>query len=415
MSTTRPKKNPGAGTRASTLSEPDSRVTSAHSTRDSEAAGEIGLSRATSTDSQGQRTRPATALNLAESLSGQSTPKTDIGIQNEDESRLALAEKPLVDQMSQLMITAEKVSKSVTYAVADSNDFEISDDDFYRLLDKLGLLASHKQDKSSALYSLMELQLASTKYYFSTTKALQIIDSFNQEDPLMPAKVAICIFSRIRDLHNFDIIMRNLDRRCQDEVILRLGWLNIANPLKPAFDKYVINLKPRDNRFFTIALLEIAAQESSDQLREDPNTEVSIVNLYGSFFRLQNDPRPETLKFNYGEIGERTLNVSWNLRRDALKKFLVGTHPIDRSTYSIIAWYKEMEEAGTLTVGPLDLQYANHLKVVKAQKRGPSSKGALSSRPGGKNRRSFFGDGENTSAGNSAQSNNRRSSVSNNN
>jgi hypothetical protein len=127
------------------------------------------------------------------------------------------------------------------------------------------------------------------------------------------------------------------------------------------------------------------------------------------------------LKFNYGEVGERTLNVSWNLRRDALKKFLVGTYPMDRATYNVITWYKEMEEAGTLTVGPLDLQYANHLKVVKAQKRGgPSSKGAPSSRPGGKNRRSFFADGEtanaSASAGNSTQPNtNRRSSVSNNN
>lgn len=45
-----------------------------------------------------------------------------------------------------------------------------------------------------------------------------------------------------------------------------------------------------------------------------------------------------------------------------VKKFLVGTRPVGNDMYRLISMYKEMEAAGTLERGPIELQYSNHLR-----------------------------------------------------
>jgi hypothetical protein len=110
--------------------------------------------------------------------------------------------------------------------------------------------------------------------------------------------------------------------------------------------------------------MELSAIESPDQIIEHPKTEVALLTLYGSMTRTLNDTRSETLRFTYCDFGLRTKNVSWPYRKDLIKKFLVGTHPLDYSMYQVITIYKELETANALTTGPIDLQFATYLKNI---------------------------------------------------
>jgi hypothetical protein len=112
--------------------------------------------------------------------------------------------------------------------------------------------------------------------------------------------------------------------------------------------------------------MELASIESADQIIEESNTELPIQTIYGAYTRTLNESRPETMKFQYADFGKRTKNVSWPARRDLLRKFLVGSHPVDERLYSVINQYKELEAAGRLTEGPIDLQYNSFLKDAKS-------------------------------------------------
>ena len=193
---------------------------------------------------------------------------------------------------------------------------------------------------------------------------MMIMDTFERE-PLTQAKVVITLFSRIWDLHNMDVILRAMGAAGQKEVLLRLGCLNVLNPLKPALD-YSVHMKHRDCRVLLMFLLETGPSEAGPQVKEDPRTELSVVTLYGALHRIANYAGDETLLFNYGDVGERTTNVSWNFRRDALKKFLIGTSPMDKVVFRVISMYRELEHAGSFTRGPIEQQYLLYLKRKNA-------------------------------------------------
>jgi len=152
------------------------------------------------------------------------------------------------------------------------------------------------------------------------------------------------------------------------EIISRLGFLNVINPLKLAYD-YNISLKHLDNRILLTTLLEISPQEGTDQIKEHPRTEVSVLTFYGALHRIVAVKREETLLFTYCDFGQQTSIVAWGLRRDAVKKFLVGTSPIDRGMYRIVRMHREMEQNGTFSRGPIELQYTTHLKNMKQIRR----------------------------------------------
>lgn len=264
------------------------------------------------------------------------------------------------------------------------NSNVISDSEFNHLLIQLGLTSRKKLDSSTLLYSLLELQLAAAKYFFPVSKVLQLIlNSFSQEDSAVKAKVVICLINRISDLHNFDMIMRLFKTTAQNEIIFRIGWLNIFNPLKPAFN-YNVNLRNWDNRMLVLMLLQMGDRESSDelgeQLKEDTRTEVTLYSLEENLNELQkkNIERDDNVIFSYGEIAERTLVVSWDTRKEMLKKCLLGTRlyedveeeeeyrkkgKLDGSNiYDVITWYNELENANSFSSGPLDLQFATHFR-----------------------------------------------------
>lgn len=239
----------------------------------------------------------------------------------------------------------------------------ITDDELYVFFERLGLSSRKKITNAKSLYLLMDLQLASTSYYFKTENVHIMLDCFEDHWELQ-ARVVIVMFSRIVDSHMIDVLLRNMERRSQQEIIKRLGYLNVINPLKCSFD-YVISLKFLDNRILLIALMELASMESADEIIEDPSTEFPIQAIYGAYTRTLNDTRPETMRFEFTDFGKRTKMVNWGARRDLLKKFLVGTSPIDDGVYNVITMYKELEAEGKLTEGPIDLQYMSFQRQQK--------------------------------------------------
>lgn len=241
----------------------------------------------------------------------------------------------------------------------------ISEDELYVFYERLCLSSRKKVSHANALFVLMDLQLASAGFNFTVEQVHSMLDAFEDHWELQ-AKVIVCLFSRIVDIHRMDILLRNLDRRAQQEVIKRIGCLNLINPLKCSFE-YALCLKYLDNRILLIALMELAAVESADQIIEDPTTELPIATIYGAYNRTLNESRPETMKFLYSDFGKRTKNVNWPARKELVKKFLVGTAPVDyEALYECFNMYKELETAGKLAEGPIDVQYMAYKRQQKS-------------------------------------------------
>ena len=209
----------------------------------------------------------------------------------------------------------------------------------------------------------MELQLAVIQDYFTTGDVLSILDCFN-EDANTQVKVIICMFSRIKNLESFDVIMRHLTAPAVQELVHKLGWLNILNPLKPSHD-YILCQKYWDNRITTLKILELAGSESGDQLKEHPRTELHLINMYASIGRIVQEPSNKVLRVTYCEVGERPCPPEWNKRKQLLSFFLIGTNPIDNNVFKTIQMYKEVEAAGMLGMGPIDLQYMEYQASLK--------------------------------------------------
>ena len=166
-----------------------------------------------------------------------------------------------------------------------------------------------------------------------------------------------------------DVVLRPLWPEAQNYVIYRLGFLNVMNPLKPALD-YEIHMLHQDNRRMLVYLLELAPSEAVNQLKEDLRSDIIITDLYGSLNRVIKSCTDQMVMFNYGDFNERTQNISWNLRRDGLKKFLVGTKPISRDIFGIIRqYYKLMQQPDNLSIGTVEQQYQNMLKRTAERSR----------------------------------------------
>lgn len=162
------------------------------------------------------------------------------------------------------------------------------------------------------------------------------------------------------------------------KVIDAIGVLNICNPLRPSLE-YHLSMKYADNRIFIHTMCTLASNESGDQIKEHPKTEVLIIDLFAAMGRIVQDERDSMVRFTYCEIGERSCVPAWNLRRDYVSKFLVGTQPMDTaSVFRELAIYKELEAAGALGFGPLDLQYREYLKALSSPDRKRKQQNAAS-------------------------------------
>jgi hypothetical protein len=236
----------------------------------------------------------------------------------------------------------------------------ITDSELRDFLNLIGLSTRERCMHPDTLFKLSYLQLASTKYYFHARSVVTVLECFSR-DAVVQARVVVALFSRLWDLHNFDFIMRNLSTLAQQETILRLGYLNIMNPLKPAMD-YCIDLRYADNRKALVFCLETGPSEGADQLRSDSASDLTLTDMYSSINRVLKNCVDARVMYSYGEVGERTTNVSWNIRTAALKKFLVGTNPWPKGIQRIIFQYNKLLKDGLLSIGPIEQQYEVMMK-----------------------------------------------------
>lgn len=176
----------------------------------------------------------------------------------------------------------------------------ISDDDFNTLLNDLELSPRRRLNSKKSNLKVLELQLAVTKYYFSVERVLKILNCF-AEDTNMQVRVIVCMFSRIVELHNFDIIIRHVSAAAIQDVLSRIGVLNCLNPLKPCLDLR-LKLKYVDNRILVHSYLQMSSAEGGDQLKQHPRSEVEIIALYASLGRLIGDSMEGTIMFTYCEV-----------------------------------------------------------------------------------------------------------------
>ena len=55
------------------------------------------------------------------------------------------------------------------------------------------------------------------------------------------------------------------------------------------------------------------------------------------------------------------MGVSWPMRNEQLKRFLLGDYKTyDKEMYRIVRMYKELEKANALGRGPIEMQYAQY-------------------------------------------------------
>ena len=138
--------------------------------------------------------------------------------------------------------------------------------------------------------------------------------------------------------------------------------------LKPSPFKIIgACLKYWDNRILVSMLVQLSAVESSDddmkQIKEDPRTEIPLHTLEEEINELhkKNIVREEIAHFSYGEIAERSLSVNWEIRKEMLKKCLLGTGIYEddddeeefrkngaldgNNIYDIITWYNILKSS----------------------------------------------------------------------
>ena len=248
----------------------------------------------------------------------------------------------------------------------EPTDIIITDSELYHFLRGLGLTSRERCTPPECIFKLLYLQLAATKYYFKASAVVQILETFSR-DPFVQSRVVCALFSRVYDLHNLDVVLRSLTTEAQNDVIYRLGYLNCMNPLKPALD-YEIHMLHLDNRKMLIYLLELAPSEAVNSLKEDTRSDIIITDLYGSLNRVMKATTDQWVRFNYGDFNERTTNISWNLRRDGLKKFLVGTKPVHKEIFRVVQqYYKLLQDPEQISMGPIEQQFASMSKR-KAEK-----------------------------------------------
>ena len=73
-------------------------------------------------------------------------------------------------------------------------------------------------------------------------------------------ELVILLFSRVTDLHNFEIVLSELEPMEVAAVYARIGILNIFNPMKPE-TSLELNLERQEDRVMTKMIVLLSAEE----------------------------------------------------------------------------------------------------------------------------------------------------------
>ena len=109
---------------------------------------------------------------------------------------------------------------------------------------------------------LQELQVAAMSINMTVKQALLIIDRFPRQE-YARVQAVVALHRTLDDLENFHLILRILDDSEAREVVHRLGWLNIFNPMNPDYF-FRLDLRYKDHRKMTEILSILAIEEPGD-------------------------------------------------------------------------------------------------------------------------------------------------------
>jgi hypothetical protein len=220
------------------------------------------------------------------------------------------------------------------------------------------------QQKHGSGAMLLHLHLLASHFWFTCFQTLVI---FEKMLPLVcnPVEVVISLYGRIVDLENFDVILNEIPNRFHQEIFMRIGYLNILNPLKCFYDFYEVRVYPHCAALCRIVTLGFSPSASSlcappplhspqldlqyndhwvlmkmmldlsadtgDMLteRSDGVSSSSIPDLYA---KKANLPRDVVMHFSFRcnmaiEETEKTKEARFKVSKPYLKQVLLGSIP----------------------------------------------------------------------------------------
>jgi len=239
----------------------------------------------------------------------------------------------------------------------------ISKPDFDEMLIKLhlGHINPHAEESilGHKLFFISTLRLAATGHYFDTQQVIRVLDIFG--DPSynsLKVQIVCAFFSRIVDLERFDRVLNTLPSGSgiTQEVVNKLGILNIMNPLELSLLSHELDLRYRDHRVALREMIRMGHNEE-DNLDKCGDCERDLTDLNAMISRLEDNAIPAIMRVKYRVLhGAQTVN--WEKRIEFLERTLLGTAPLSPKVLEMIERGKEMKEAGFGDEGSIAEQYA---------------------------------------------------------
>jgi hypothetical protein len=229
--------------------------------------------------------------------------------------------------------------------------------DFTEWCDQVGI--NTEMSKPGGIIFQMQLLHALCAGYFTVEQAFFVIDGVDSEKD--KEDTAVQLFSRVIDLENFNLVikMKSLQKSTSEQIVSRLGWLNIGNPLMPE-QRYDLNCVPDDNRVLLKSLMDLSVKEDGQHFKDAWNTEMFIWQFFENRQRVEREEYPVNAKFEYLDMQKGYRRSNFTARLAEINKFLIGRH-VTKNVLEIVHQYEELEKKAQLTSGTVKDQYARFL------------------------------------------------------
>ncbi|GMH59163.1 hypothetical protein TrLO_g15025 [Triparma laevis f. longispina] len=234
-------------------------------------------------------------------------------------------------------------------------DAKPADDlEFLEWMETLGINDSMVDAPGGVMFQ-MYLQHAACQHFFTCDQVIRLLGNVAPGKDM--ADAAVAMFSRITDLENFDNIIKMtvIDEKWTQDIVDRLGWLNIGNPMKPE-GLYDLLLQHLDQRLILKFLMNIGSNEPGVHVMDQKKTDIPIEKVYGNS-TLLNAVSNKHVRIEYSETKGLSERPNYNLRKTFLPMFLVGTPVIRKDVYLIQDQYNELVAANKITSGPISRMY----------------------------------------------------------
>ncbi|GMH51778.1 hypothetical protein TrST_g8706 [Triparma strigata] len=227
-------------------------------------------------------------------------------------------------------------------------------DEFIDWMETLGIDDS-MQDPPGGVMFQMYLQHAACQHFFTAEQVCKFLVNVAPGKDM--ADAAVAMFSRIIDLENFDSIIKLsvLEARWSQDIVDRLGWLNIGSPMKPE-GMFSLHLQHLDQRLMLKFLMNIGSNEPGVHVMDQKKTDIPIEKVYGNS-SLLGGATNKHVRIEYSETKGLSERPNYNLRKTFLPMFLIGTPKVRKEVFTVQDQYNELLAANKITSGPISRMY----------------------------------------------------------